>query len=150
MHVAAANPLYIDIAAVPPAALERERAVLREQALASAKSEAIVERMVEGRLRKFYEEVVLLEQIFVIDGERRVGKVIEAAAKEAGAPIRVAGFVRFRPRRGHRAAAVRFRRRGRRPAQELSRLVFPLALLRSHNGGERSAKSDGPAARGLV
>jgi elongation factor Ts len=95
MHVAAANPLYIDIAAVPAAALDRERAVLREQAQASAKSEAIVDRMVEGRLRKFYEEVVLLEQIFVIDGESRVGKVIEAAAKEAGAPIRIAGFVRF-------------------------------------------------------
>ena len=96
MHVAAANPLYIDTAAVPAAALDRERAVLREQAQASAKTEAIVERMVEGRLRKFYEEVVLLEQIFVIDGERRVGKVIEAAAKEAGAPIRVAGFVYFK------------------------------------------------------
>jgi len=95
MHVAAASPLYVDIASVPPAALARERAVLREQAQASAKSEAIAERMVEGRLRKFYEEVVLLEQIFVIDGENRVGKVIEAAAKEAGAPIRVAGFVRF-------------------------------------------------------
>ena len=95
MHVAAANPLYLDIAAVPAAALERERAVLHEQALASAKTEAIAEKMVEGRLRKFYEEAVLLEQVFVIDGERRVGKVVEAAAKEAGAPIRVAGFVRF-------------------------------------------------------
>jgi elongation factor Ts len=95
MQVAAAKPLYLDIAAVPAAALERERAVLKEQAQATAKTEAIVERMVEGRLRKFYEEVVLLEQIFVIDGERRVGKVIEAAAKEAGAPIRVAGFVLF-------------------------------------------------------
>jgi len=95
MQVAAAKPLYLDIAAVPAAAIERERAVLREQAQATAKSEAIVERMVEGRLRKFYEEVVLLEQIFVIDGERRVDKVIEAAAKEAGAPIRVAGFVLF-------------------------------------------------------
>ena len=94
MHVAAANPLYLDIAAVPAAALERERAVLREQAQASGKTEAIVERMVEGRLRKFYEECVLLEQIFVIDGESRVGKIVEAAAKEAGAPIRVAGFVR--------------------------------------------------------
>ncbi|MGC2413612.1 MAG: translation elongation factor Ts [Stellaceae bacterium] len=95
MHVAAANPLYLDIAGVPAAALDRERAVLREQALASAKSEAIAEKMVEGRLRKFYEEAVLLEQVFVIDGERRVGKVVEAAAKDAGAPIRVAGFVRF-------------------------------------------------------
>ncbi len=95
MQVAAAKPLYIDIAAVPAAALDRERAVLRDQAQATAKTEAIVERMVEGRLRKFYEEVVLLEQIFVIDGESRVGKVIETVAKEAGAPIRVAGFVLF-------------------------------------------------------
>jgi elongation factor Ts len=95
MHVAAANPLYLDTAAVPAAALERERAVLREQAKETAKTEAIVERMVEGRLRKFYEEAVLLEQVFVIDGENRVGKVVEAAAKSAGAPIRVAGFVRF-------------------------------------------------------
>ena len=95
MHVAAANPLYLDIAAVPAAALERERAVLREQAQVSGKTEAIVERMVEGRLRKFYEESVLLEQVFVIDGESRVGKIVEAAAKDAGAPIRIAGFTRF-------------------------------------------------------
>src|ERR1700676_347777 len=95
MHIAAANPLYLDIAAVPAAALERERAVLREQAQVTGKTEAIVERMVEGRLRKFYEEAVLLEQVFVIDGESRVGKVVEAAANEAGAPIQVAGFVRF-------------------------------------------------------
>jgi len=95
MHVAAANPLYLDSSAVPASALDRERAVLREQAQGSGKTEAIVERMVEGRLRKFYEEVVLLDQVFVIDGESRVGKVVEAAAKGAGKPIRVAGFVRF-------------------------------------------------------
>src|SRR5438045_2617365 len=94
-HVAAANPQYLDTAAVPGSALDRERAVLREQAQGSGKTEAIVERMVEGRLRKFYEEVVLLDQVFVIDGETRVGKVVEAAAKTAGKPIRVAGFVRF-------------------------------------------------------
>jgi elongation factor Ts len=95
MHVAAANPSYLDIAAVPAAALERERAVLREQAGGSGKSEAIVEKMVEGRLRKFYEESVLLEQVFVIDGETRVGKVVEAAGKAAGMAIRVVGFARF-------------------------------------------------------
>lgn len=95
MHVAAAGPLYLDIASVPAAALERERAVLREQAAASGRPEAILARMVEGRLRKFYEEVVLLEQIFVVDQERRIAKVVEDAAKAAGAPIRVAGFVRF-------------------------------------------------------
>ena len=95
MHVAAANPHYLDIASVDPAALARERNVLRDQALASGKAEAIVDKMVDGRIRKFYEEVVLLEQIFVVDGETRVGKVIEAASKSMGAPVKVAGFVRF-------------------------------------------------------
>jgi elongation factor Ts len=95
MHVAAANPLYLDIPSVPPAALERERAVLREQARESGKPDAVAERMVEGRLRKFYEEVVLLEQIFVVDQESKIAKVIETAEKAAGAPIRVTGFVRF-------------------------------------------------------
>ncbi|HUZ74840.1 MAG TPA: translation elongation factor Ts [Stellaceae bacterium] len=95
MHVAAANPQYLDIASVDSAALERERNVLREQARASGKADAIIDKMVEGRLRKFYEEVVLTEQIYVIDGESRVAKVVEAAAKELGAPVRIAGFVRF-------------------------------------------------------
>ena len=95
MHVAAANPLYLDIASVPPAALERERGVLREQALASGKAGGIIDRMVEGRLRKFYEEFVLLEQIFVVDQETRIAKVVENAAKAAGAPIAVTGFARF-------------------------------------------------------
>jgi elongation factor Ts len=95
MHVAAAKPDYLDIASVDGAALERERNVLREQARTSGKPEAIIEKMVEGRLRKFYEEVVLLEQTYVIDGETRVAKVLDAAAKELGAPVRVAGFVRF-------------------------------------------------------
>jgi elongation factor Ts len=95
MHVAAAKPDYLDIASVDKTALERERAVLREQARASGKPDSIIEKMVEGRLRKFYEEVVLLEQVYVIDGETRIGKVIEAAAKELGAPVKVTGFVRF-------------------------------------------------------
>jgi elongation factor Ts len=95
MHVAAANPLYLDIASVPAAALARERDVLREQARGSGKPEAIVERMVEGRLRKFYEEVVLLEQIFVVDGERKIAKVVDDAARTIGSPIRVTGFARF-------------------------------------------------------
>jgi elongation factor Ts len=95
MHVAAAKPDYLDISSVDPAALERERDVLREQSRASGKPEAIIEKMVEGRLRKFYEDVVLLEQIYVIDGERRVSKVVEAAAKDVGATVTVAGFARF-------------------------------------------------------
>ncbi|HEY1299113.1 MAG TPA: translation elongation factor Ts, partial [Stellaceae bacterium] len=95
MHVAAASPLYLDIASVPAAALERERNVLIEQARASGKPEGVVERMVEGRLRKFYEETVLLEQIFVVDQETKIAKVVENAAREAGSPIRVTGFARF-------------------------------------------------------
>ena len=77
------------------AALDRERAVLREQASGSGKSDEIVNRMVEGRLRKFYEDTVLLEQVFVVDGETRVSKVVEAVAKEAGKAIKVTGFVRM-------------------------------------------------------
>ncbi len=95
MHVAAAHPQYLDIASVDKTAVEREREILRDQARQSGKPEAIIEKMVEGRLRKFYEETVLVEQIYVIDGESRVGKVVEAAGKEAGAPIKVTGFVRF-------------------------------------------------------
>jgi elongation factor Ts len=95
MHVAAANPVYLDIPSVPQAALDRERGVLREQALASGKPDAVVEKMVEGRLRRFYEEVVLLEQIFVIDQESKVSKVVEQSGKAAGTPIRVASFARF-------------------------------------------------------
>ena len=95
MHVAAANPQYLDQASVSPAALDRERAVLREQAGSTGKSADIVERMVEGRLRKFYEDSVLLDQVYVIDGESRVGKVVEAAAKSAGTPIKIAAFVRY-------------------------------------------------------
>jgi len=95
MHVAAANPQYLDIGSVSAAALDRERAVLREQASGSGKSDEIVNRMVEGRLRKFYEDTVLIEQVSVVDGETRVSKFVEAAAKQAGKPIKVTGFVRM-------------------------------------------------------
>ena len=95
MHVAAANPQSLDIATVDPAALERERGVLADQARASGKPEEIIAKMVEGRLRKYYEEVVLLEQVYVIDGESRVKAAVSAAAKEAGAPIAVTGFYRM-------------------------------------------------------
>jgi elongation factor Ts len=95
MHIAAATPLYLDIASVPQAALDRERNVLREQARSTGRSEEIIEKMVDGRMRKFYEEVVLLEQIFVVDQKTKISVVVEQAAKAAGAPIRVAGFVRY-------------------------------------------------------
>ncbi|ACI53075.1 translation elongation factor Ts [Gluconacetobacter diazotrophicus PA1 5] len=89
MHVAATRPAALDIDSVDPASLERERAVLVEQARASGKPEAIIEKMVEGRIRKFYEEVVLLEQVWVHDGESTVRKVVQ----KAGAKL--SGFDRF-------------------------------------------------------
>jgi elongation factor Ts len=95
MHVAAANPQSVTTAELDPAALERERAILAEQARGSGKAEEIIAKMVEGRLRKYYEEVVLLEQTFVIDGETKVAAVLAAAAKDIGAPVRVTRFVRM-------------------------------------------------------
>jgi elongation factor Ts len=95
MHVAAANPQALTIDEVDPAMLERERAVLAEQARASGKPAEIIDKMVEGRLRKYYEDVVLLEQIYVIDGESRVKAAVDAAAKDIGSPVKVIGFVRM-------------------------------------------------------
>ncbi len=95
MHVAAINPLAVSSDDLEPAIVARERAVFTEQANDSGKPAAIIEKMVEGRIRKFYAEVCLLEQVFVIDGETKVGDALKAAEAEAGAPIKLAGFVRF-------------------------------------------------------
>lgn len=95
MHIAAARPEALNIEDVDSSALDRERSVLADQARASGKPEEIIAKMVEGRLRKYYEEVVLLEQVYVIDGENKVRKVVENFAKELGAPVKVVGFKRF-------------------------------------------------------
>ena len=95
MHVAATNPLAATQAEIPADVAERERAIYTEQASESGKPAEIVEKMVEGRMRKFYEESVLLSQVFVIDGETRVEQAIKNAEKDAGAPIALKGFVRM-------------------------------------------------------
>ncbi len=95
MHVAAAAPQAVSAEDLDAAALERERSVLAEQARASGKPEEIVEKMVQGRLRKYYEEVCLLDQTFVIDSDSKVRQAVETAGKEAGAPVTVTGFHRF-------------------------------------------------------
>jgi elongation factor Ts len=95
MHVAAASPLFLDVASVDGAALQRERDVLLDKARASGKPEAIIEKMVEGQVRKYYEDVVLLEQVYVVDGETKIAKVVENAGKAAGTPIKLVGFSRF-------------------------------------------------------
>lgn len=95
MHVAATNPLAANVADLDPAEVERERAVLISEAKESGKPDEIIEKMVEGRLRKFYEEVVLTSQVFVIDGETRIEKVLENAAGDVGAPVALTAFARF-------------------------------------------------------
>ncbi|MCE7886014.1 MAG: elongation factor Ts [Alphaproteobacteria bacterium PRO2] len=95
MHIAAVNPASLDVSALDPKAIQRERDIFSEQAKASGKPPEIIEKMVEGRLRKFYEEVVLLEQVFVIDGETKISKVLEKAGKDAGAPVKIKAYVRF-------------------------------------------------------
>ncbi|MDG6095346.1 translation elongation factor Ts [Acetobacter sp. AN02] len=89
MHVAATRPAALDVSGIDPTSVERERAVLTEQARASGKPDAVIEKMIEGRIRKFYEEVVLLEQVWVHDGESRVKAVLEKAG------VKLAGFDRF-------------------------------------------------------
>ncbi len=95
MHIAASHPIALNIDAVNPAEIERERAIFREQALASGKPVEFVDKMVEGRLRKFYEEVVLEEQVFVMDGKTRVKDVVAGASKDLGQPVKLIGFIRF-------------------------------------------------------
>jgi len=89
MHVAATRPEALDVDAVEPSALEREKAVLTEQAMASGKPEAVIQKMVEGRIRKYYEEIVLLEQVWVHDGESRVKAVVDKLG------LTLSGFARF-------------------------------------------------------
>ncbi|HWE05376.1 MAG TPA: translation elongation factor Ts [Rhizomicrobium sp.] len=95
MHIAAAAPLALTSGDLAEDVVARERDVQTELARQSGKPENVIAKMVEGRMRKFYEESVLLSQAFVIDGETPVAKVVENAAGEFGAPVEIAGFVRF-------------------------------------------------------
>ncbi|MDP9127069.1 MAG: translation elongation factor Ts [Pseudomonadota bacterium] len=108
MHIAAARPEALTVADVDAKAVQRERDILADQARASGKPEEIIAKMVEGRLRKYYEDVVLLEQVYVVDGESRVSQVIDAAAKTFGAPIKLTGFVRYQLGEGIEKAADDF------------------------------------------
>ena len=95
MHVAAAAPASLSADVLDPGMVARERPILVDQAIQSGKPADIAEKMVEGRMKKFMKEVVMLEQTFVVDGETEVKKVIENAAKNAGADITMTGFARF-------------------------------------------------------
>lgn len=96
MHIAATSPQFLNIASVDPAAVEHEKSIFAEQAKASGKPENIIEKMVEGRVRKYYDEVVLEEQAYIMDPDKKIKQVIAEAAKELGADIKLANFVRFK------------------------------------------------------
>jgi len=95
MHIAATSPESISVDDLDPELVERERTVLSDQARESGKPEEIIAKMVEGRINKFYQEVVLLKQTFVVDGENSVEKAIELVAKEIGSPIKLTAMARF-------------------------------------------------------
>ena len=96
MHIAAANPLAITVDELDPEVVSRERAIYADQARTSGKPEQIIDKMVEGRMRKFHEEAVLLSQIFVLDTEKTVAKALESAEIGAGGAIGLTEFVCFR------------------------------------------------------
>ena len=96
MHIAATNPISLNVAEVPQEAVNREKAIFSEQALASGKPANIVEKMVEGRIRKFYEEVVLEEQNFIMNPDKKVKAVVEEFSKENNAEVSLKGFVCFK------------------------------------------------------
>ncbi len=95
MHIAATAPASLSVDDLDKDMVQRERDVLIEQAKASGKPQEIAEKMVEGRMKKYYKEVVLLEQVSVIDGETQISDVVAKAGKDAGAEIALTGFVRF-------------------------------------------------------
>lgn len=95
MHIAAARPEAMTTAEVDPKLVEREKAVFTEQALASGKPKEVVEKMIEGRIRKYYEEVVLMEQVFIMDGKTKVSAFIEEVAQQLNTPIKLVAYVRY-------------------------------------------------------
>ena len=118
MHVAAAAPLALSPAHLDKAVVEKERAIQADIARQSGKPENLIEKMLEGRMRKFYEESVLLQQVFVVDGETRIEKVLEKASKEFGTPVTIEAFVRFQVGEGIEKADSDF-------ADEVAKMAGP-------------------------
>ncbi|HEY4943925.1 MAG TPA: translation elongation factor Ts [Rhizomicrobium sp.] len=118
MHIAAAAPLALSPDHLDKAVVEKERAIQADIARQSGKPENVIEKMLEGRMRKFYEESVLLQQTFVIDNETRIDKVIEKAAKEFGTPVAIEAFVRFQVGEGIEKADSDF-------ADEVAKMAGP-------------------------
>ncbi|OQW55421.1 MAG: elongation factor Ts [Proteobacteria bacterium HN_bin10] len=99
MHIASANPLALNESDIPADRVEREKAVLldqiKEDPKAQGKPQQVLDKMLEGRMRKFFEESVLVKQTFIMNPDQTVEAAVKDAEKEAGAPVKIAGFVRF-------------------------------------------------------
>ena len=96
MQIAAANPSVIEREELPPEALEREREIYSQQAKSEGKPEKIIDRIVSGRMEKYYQDTCLLEQSFIKDQDKTVGELINETARKLGGEIKVQGFLRFR------------------------------------------------------
>ena len=108
MHIAAARPMVLHESEVDASVLERERNIAREKAQASGKPANIIEGMVSGRIRKFYEEIVLLNQTYVIDGKTSISDLLANISKEVGAPVIISSFARYELGEGIEAAETDF------------------------------------------
>lgn len=95
MHIAAAKPEALNVTDMDSKTVEREKAIHRDTAKASGKPDDIIEKMLEGRMRKYFEEVVLLEQTFIMDGETKIAALLEKAGKDHGSPVKIKGFVAY-------------------------------------------------------
>ncbi|MEN8728627.1 MAG: translation elongation factor Ts [Desulfuromonadales bacterium] len=95
MHVAAASPQYLNRDEVPADVIEREKDIMRAKALESGKPENIIEKIIEGQINKFFGEICLLEQVYVVDTDHKVGQVVEALAKEVGGKLTLSAYERF-------------------------------------------------------
>eukprot|EP00210_Caulerpa_lentillifera_P008757 g8353.t1 len=108
MHIAAAHPLFTSIETADPEVIERERSIIREQTATSGKPENVLEKMLEGRMRKYFEEIILEEQSFVMDPDRKIKTLLEHETTSVGAPIKITGFLRFKLGEGIEKSAVNF------------------------------------------
>ena len=95
MHVAAANPQYLSRNDVPEDVVAKEKEIMRVKAIDSGKPENIVDKIIEGQINKFFGEICLLEQVYVIDTDMKVGKVVEKLAKDIGADVTLSAYVRY-------------------------------------------------------
>ena len=95
MHIAASKPMALNVESLDKDVVEKEKDILRDQALQSGKPANVVEKMIEGRIRKFLEEIVLLEQAFVIDGKTKINKVIEDLKSKNNCDFSISGYLRY-------------------------------------------------------